>query len=304
MLKFNNIENVKAYTISNGIVLYKNVFKDIDNILSFFKEAELYEENKYMMKKFHNWGQYGIMTEVDSTSFHDFTDGYFNYNEPEEVKQKEVFEKLNDAYNFVKKDFMIKYGNSNIWPSHYKKIDLFNEGDNTKIAFLKYDVEMAKLSELEKFNFTAFHSDYFDQDMDTPGYKLIFTVMIYLNSDYEGGEICFWDGEKIVGYKPEPGDIIAFPSCEPFYHGVLNINNNNRYAIRMNYCAVTDGSKEFKDGTFKLSLNNTNYKVGYSWIKDGSKITTSPGIENNNFVDPPLILTTDKLERVLINAKD
>ena len=163
---------------------------------------------------------------------------------------------------------------------------------------------MAKLSELEKFNFTAFHSDYFDQDMDTPGYKLIFTVMIYLNSDYEGGEICFWDGGKIVGYKPEPGDIIAFPSCEPFYHGVLNINNNNRYAIRMNYCAVTDGSKEFKDGTFKLSLNNTNYKVGYSWIKDGNKITTSPGIENNNFVDPPLILTTDKLERVLIDAKD
>lgn len=304
MLKFNDIKNVKAYKISDGIILYKNVFKNTDDILSFFKEAELYKEDRYMMKKFYDWGQYGVMTEIDSSSFHDFIPGYFNKNEPEEVKQKAVFEKLYDAYKFVKKDFMIKYGNKDIWPSHYKKVDLFNEGDNTKIAFLKYDVEMAKLAELEKFNFTAFHSDYFEQDMDTPGYKLIFTSMIYLNNDYEGGEICFWDGSKLLSYKPEPGDIIVFPSCEPFYHGVLNITNNNRYAIRMNYCAVTDGSKEFKDGSFKKSLNYTNYKVGYKWIKDGNEITTSPGLSNNTLVDPPLKLTLNEMESVLIDAKD
>ena len=306
MIKFNNIENVKAYTISNGIVLYKNVFKDTDDILSFFKEAELYKEDTYMMKKFHNWGQYGMMTEIDSSSFHDFTSGYFDPGEPEEVKQKAVFEKLYSAYQFIKKDFMIKYGSSNIWPSHYNKVDLFNEGINTKIAFLKYDHAMSKVVESDKFefNFTAFHSDYFEQDMDTPGYKLIFTSMIYLNDDYDGGEICFWDGEKLIGYKPEPGDVIVFPSCEPFYHGVLNIKNNDRYAIRMNYCAISDGSKEFKNGTFKPSLNYTNYRVGYNWIKNGKEVITSPESVNNTKVDPPLMLTIDQMESVLIDAKD
>jgi hypothetical protein len=306
MLKFNDIENVKVYKIADGIILYKNVFNNTDDILSFFKEAELYKEDRYMMKKFYDWGQYGVMTEVDSSSFHDFIPGYFNENEPEEVKQKAVFEKLNDAYKFVKKDFMLKYGNKNIWPSHYNKIDLFNEGKNTKIAFLKYETDMVKVIKGEQFefNFTAFHSDYFEQDMDTPGYKLIFTTMMYLNDDYEGGEICFWSGDKMLGYKPEPGDIVVFPSCEPFYHGVLNIYKNNRYAIRMNYCAVTEGSKEFKDGTFKPSLNYTNHKVGYSWIKNGKETITNPELHKNNRIDPPIMLTIDQMERVLIDAKD
>jgi hypothetical protein len=303
MLRFNDIENVKAYKLMDGAILYQNVLKDTEEILSFFKEAELYKEDKYLMKKFEIWGNHGIMTEIDSTSYHGFAPEYFNPDDQEQVKQKKVFEKLEDAYRFVKKDFMIKYGNKDIWPSHYKKVDLFNECENTRIAFLKYDVDLAKKAESQKFNFSAFHSDFFEQDMDTPGYKLIFTVMIYLNDEYDGGEICFWDGKKIVGHKPSSGDIIVFPSCEPFYHGVLNISNSDRYAIRMNYVAVTEGSEEFKNGNFAPSLNYTNYKVGYKWTKDGKETTTSPDLDINTLVDPPLILNLDQMERVLIDAK-
>lgn len=303
MLRFNDIENVNAYKLIDGAILYQNVFKDTEDILSFFKEAELYKEDVYVMKKFEPWGQYGIMTEIDSTSYHRFTPEHFNPDDQEQVKQKAVFEKLEDAYDFVKKDFMIKYGNKDIWPSHYNKVDLFNESENTRIAFLKYDLELANVADLQKINFTAFHSDFFEQDMDTPGYKLIFTVMIYLNDDYEGGEICFWDGKKIVGYKPKPGDIAVFPSCEPFYHGVLNINNANRYAIRMNYTAITEGSKEFKDGNFEPSANYSNYKVGYVWIKDGHKIFTSPEAKEQIKTYPPLILNLDQMEKVVVDAK-
>jgi hypothetical protein len=303
MLRFNDIENVKAYKLIDGVILYQNVLKDTEEILSFFKEAELYKEDKYLMKKFEIWGNHGTMTEIDSTSYHGFAPEYFNPDDQEQVKQKKVFEKLEDAYRFVKKDFMIKYGNKDIWPSHYKKVDLFNECENTRIAFLKYDVDLAKKAESQKFNFSAFHSDFFEQDMDTPGYKLIFTVMIYLNDEYDGGEICFWDGKKIVGHKPSSGDIIVFPSCEPFYHGVLNISNSDRYAIRMNYVAVTEGSEEFKNGNFTPSLNYTNHKVGYRWTKNGKETTTSPDLSINTLVEPPLILNLDQMERVLIDAK-
>lgn len=304
MLNLNEVEDIKAYKISEGVVLYKDVFKNIDDILSFFKEAESYKEDTYMMKKFEQWGQYGTMAEVDSDSFHNFTLKFFNPFNPEEKKQKAIFEKLSNAYKFVKEDFMTKYGSKNIWPSHYSKANIWNEASNTKIAFLKYDHKNVIQGNKIKYNFTAFHSDFFQQDMDTPGYKLIFTVMIYLNDDYDGGEICFWDGEKIVGYKPKAGDIVAFPSCEPFYHGVLDIDKNDRYAIRMNYCSVTDGSEEFKSGNFTPSLNYTNYKVGYRWIDNGVEVIVNPGVKETITVDPPLMLTVDQMEETLIDAKN
>lgn len=300
MSKLNNIENVNVYEISNGIVLYKNVFNNSQDILSFFKEVELYEEDTYVMKKFDVWGNHGIWTEIDSASFHVFRSA----NGEEETKQKFILEKIYEAYTLVKKDFMSKYGNKDIWPKHYSKINLFNEGINAKIAFLKYDSNDKKGDKNSPINVNAFHSDVFQQDMDTPGYKLIFTSMIYLNDDYEGGEICFWDGEKIIGYKPEAGDIIVFPSCEPFYHGVLNTYENDRYAIRVNYCAVTDGSEEFKSRSYNPSLNYTNYKVGYKWIKDGMKYVITPGIKEHMSIQPPAILTVNQMKRVSLDAKN
>lgn len=304
MLNLNEIEDIKAYKISEGVILYKNVFKSVDDILSFFKQSELYKEDTYMMKKFKTWGQYGIETEIDSNTFHEFNLKFFNPYNDEEKKQKFIFEKLSYAYKFVKEDFMVKYGNKDIWPSHYNKVNIFNEANNTKIAFLKYDRKNILEGKKFKFNFTAFHSDFFEQDMDTPGYKLIFTVMIYLNDDYSGGEICFWNGEKLLGYKPKAGDIVVFPSCEPFYHGVLNIGENDRYAIRMNYCSESDGSKEFKSGSFVPSSNLTNYKVGYRWIENGVATVTNPELKECVYVDPPLMLTIDQMESVLIDAKN
>jgi hypothetical protein len=305
MLNINNVENISAYKISEGIILYKNIVKNAEQILSFFKDAEMYQEDTYLMKKFYQWGDYGIMTEVESESFHDFTPEFFNPNDTEQVKQKECLSSIYDAYKFVKKDFMDQYGEKDIWPDSYKKVDLFNEAQSAKIAFLKYDQKnvLKYVDRKTNYNFTAFHSDYFNQDMDTPGYKLIFTVMLYLNDDYEGGEICFWDGEKIIGYKPKAGDIVVFPSCEPFYHGVLNIYNGNRYAIRINYYITTDGSEEFKSGKFEPSLNLTNYKVGYSWTKNGILNLSNPELKNMKNVEPPLILNENEMEEVLLNAK-
>jgi len=300
MSKLNDTKNINVYKIGNGILLYKNVFKDFEDILSFFKEAESYKENIYIMKKFETWGHHGIWTEIDSDNFHIFN----NANTLEEIKQKFILEKIYEAYKFVKKDFMIKYGDKDIWPSHYNKINLFNEGSNAKIAFLKYNTNDSENGKRPPINFNAFHSDVFEQDMDTPGYKLIFTSMMYLNDNYEGGEICFWDQDKVVGYKPEAGDIVVFPSCEPFYHGVLNTYNHERYAIRVNYCAVTEGSKEFKSGSYTPSLNHTNYKVGYKWVKDGMKFITTPGLKEHISIDPPEILNIEKMERVLLDAKD
>jgi hypothetical protein len=292
--------NIEAYTLIPGAVVYKNAFNDIDKLLSFFKEAENYTEDTYIMKKFHEWGSYGIMTEIDSQSINS---NPLDINKEEDLRQRIIFQNIYNSYKYISKDYISKYGNKDIWPSSYKKVDLTTEAKNTKIAFLKYKHD--KISKSKEFSATSspFHSDYFEQDMDSPGYKLIFTVMLYINDDYDDGEICFFDGTKIVGYKPKAGDAVVFPSCEPFYHGVLTTYKNDRYAIRMNYCIEAEASDEFKSGTYVKPSNQTNYKVPFIWEKDGVVFVSSPGMkELSTWVLPPTILTVDQMERVQLNA--
>ena len=65
---------------------------------------------------------------------------------------------------------------------------------------------------------------------------------IYFNDDYEGGEIDFVMGDKLVKYKPEAGDLLVFPSGHPDYlteegkpylHGVMPSYNKNKFLSRM-----------------------------------------------------------------------
>jgi hypothetical protein len=52
-------------------------------------------------------------------------------------------------------------------------------------------------------------------------------TLIYLNDDYEGGEIYFPDHG--VGFKPQPGDLLCFPDNPDFVHGVAEIASGTRY---------------------------------------------------------------------------
>jgi hypothetical protein len=101
-----------------------------------------------------------------------------------------------------------------------------------------------------------FHTDFYQRDADVPGLKAEYTITMYLNDDYDGGEIDFriFDrGEndmRIVGdrlvpidenygeipeiaYKPQAGDVIIFPSRPPFYHGVRRVLTGTKYFARM-----------------------------------------------------------------------
>jgi hypothetical protein len=72
----------------------------------------------------------------------------------------------------------------------------------------------------------------------------------------------------------------------------------------MNYCIQTEGSDEFKSGSYTKSSNQTNYKVPFMWEEDGVVFLTSPGMKDlSTWVLPPKILNTDQMERVRINAQ-
>jgi hypothetical protein len=65
------------------------------------------------------------------------------------------------------------------------------------------------------------------------GYEFLTnSSVIYLNDDYEGGEIYF--PELGLEYSPRAGDGIFFPCDSPrFVHGVKRITSGDRYTIAM-----------------------------------------------------------------------
>lgn len=58
-------------------------------------------------------------------------------------------------------------------------------------------------------------------------YIVDYGSVIYLNDDYEGGEIYFPD--QGIDFKPKAGTVVFFPSNNMFIHGVKEITNGNRY---------------------------------------------------------------------------
>jgi predicted 2-oxoglutarate/Fe(II)-dependent dioxygenase YbiX len=53
------------------------------------------------------------------------------------------------------------------------------------------------------------------------------SAVLYLNDDYEGGELNFKD--QNITIKPEAGSIVIFPSVAPFYHESKEIISGNKY---------------------------------------------------------------------------
>lgn len=52
-------------------------------------------------------------------------------------------------------------------------------------------------------------------------------TLIYINSDYTGGEIYFPDYD--ISVKPDSGDLVCFPDTPEFVHGVKPITEGIRY---------------------------------------------------------------------------
>jgi hypothetical protein len=54
-----------------------------------------------------------------------------------------------------------------------------------------------------------------------------YSMVIYLNDDYKGGEAYFKN--KKFAYKPKAGDLLIYSSDEEYNHGVLKIKSGTRY---------------------------------------------------------------------------
>lgn len=91
---------------------------------------------------------------------------------------------------------------------------LYNSG--TKYGINKYYENM----------YMGPHVDWNEQNFD-----ITYTIVVYLNDDYEGGELFFVDPEINLKIKPKKGSIVMFPSVLPYLHQSCEITSGRKMLI-------------------------------------------------------------------------
>lgn len=147
------------------------------------------------------------------------------------------------------------HAGSNILKYHGRPATEDELKGKTKISGEKHDTTKGQAGGTEKHTL-PFHTDFYQADALKPGPKAEYTITIYLNDDYVGGEIDYriFEGNfedmrmengdisamdpsygeipKIM-YRPQAGDIIIFPSRPPYYHGVRRVEAGIKKFVRM-----------------------------------------------------------------------
>jgi Rps23 Pro-64 3,4-dihydroxylase Tpa1-like proline 4-hydroxylase len=189
-----------------GLVYYKNIIPDPQNIIDAVNKIdERYSKNE-------NSGHH---TDVRAWSPWTYGDLHFNdqkfFPPPEQISPqdyyyKEMFEVTTVMYRALDEGF--KHYTTKIYPFAENNIKTREESIN-----------------LLRYGKTGHLPAHQDQGVSS---RVLSTVM-YLNDNYEGGEIEFINsGVKI---KPEAGSIIFFPSNFLYIHEVHPITSGLRYSM-------------------------------------------------------------------------
>lgn len=70
------------------------------------------------------------------------------------------------------------------------------------------------------------HVDWNEQNSD-----ITYTIVVYLNDDYEGGELFFVEPDINIKIKPKKGSIVMFPSVLPYLHQSCEITSGRKMLI-------------------------------------------------------------------------
>jgi len=236
-----NLEWIELYP---KIHVYRNVLPDPQNLYRIMKESDASAEGKFYLKFWDPWAHFGTYTQIKS---------------PQEAELAEKGKRFDDEKFFADSaaQAYIKV------ISHYTKYtgeELRPSDRFSGMSFSKYNEEI----DIMKNNMTMqYHTDYINSQRDMPGPKFFITCTMYINDDYEGGDIEFFVDGDLINHKPQAGDIVVFPSIQPYYHGVKIIKGGNKHFVRNFVMRDYEGSPEW--------LEQQRVVGAYNWMKQEQK---------------------------------
>lgn len=254
------------------VYVTKNPFDNLNEIHNFFINKN--DNNLMYLSEWNDNSHKGIVSKRC---------GFTNAIEMQPAKnvnnkEKEVLEQIRQKRNETYNEYVELVKDNPIWNG-----ELISLKENSDSWYRNgYDIfchEGLPLSKSKENVYALnYHTDanFADYGQD----QHVVTTMMYLNDDYEHGEIEFFfkeDGvDKVLCYKPAAGDFITFPSFFPYFHGVRAPYGGERYTIRTSvnfkFDSVVEKNKirfseyfgEFEDIKDRVSLENYIYVDGRS----------------------------------------
>lgn len=205
----------KVYYYPDGVKNFKELMNTIDE-LDKLNNNEPWENWKSSNDDSHIYGQ---TKSFDKNQIN-------TMEEPYKSKMNYIFDTVMDSFYDVCKDYATSIGDND----EPRLFPVFN--------IKKYDSGIGMGS----------HYDQLDGDK-----TLRYSLVMYLNDDFEGGEISFVlspyenvndapspsldydiavkNNEIAFGIKPKAGSIIIFPSSAPYYHTAHIVKSNFKYMV-------------------------------------------------------------------------
>lgn len=227
------------FEIYPKVDVYKNLLPDSKRLAEIVKDSYYSSKGKHYLREWDQWSIFGAYTQQK----HD-------PNEPRE------YGKMYDDEKYLSDSVYMAYSKaiSNYIARH--NLTLPPGASLLSSSFSKYDVNVDVMNNNMSMQY---HTDYIISERDMPGSKFFLTCTTYLNDDYVGGEIEFLMDGKQYPYKPDSGDILVFPSTEPYFHGVRTITSGEKFFVRNFVSYPYSGSEEW--------LNNQRYYGAVKWAK-------------------------------------
>lgn len=233
-------------------LLLKEIYESQDQIIDAHKTTP--EESAYL-------DQHGLQPQKrnDNTLIYKWTPWYTfglrsiwsESNDPKKSKKEHVdgYNIIKDAITKVHFDYIDEWKDKGKWTYNIKNWDINapEEDDASNMILSTFELLQHRLNLDEEYTIQV-HTDWHNHRKEEPGPKQIITYTVYLNDDYEGGEVDFVDEEnkKVFVYKPKKGDITVFPSGKPFWHGARAVKSEpSKIFIRTFSIFRYGGSKEW-----------------------------------------------------------
>ena len=193
-----------------NIVYFSEIVPDVDNIISSIEST-----NSLAITKWEIWNAYG---ESDGDPYG-------------EVKY--MSKHLLDAETNQKTVETSKYIISTLINSMSLAAETYAKIYNIDSNLLQYAIDALNMPGTKYGINKYFENQYMGPHVDWNEYNsdITYTIVVYLNDNYEGGELFFVDPDINIKIKPKKGSIVMFPSVLPYLHQSCKITEGRKMLI-------------------------------------------------------------------------
>lgn len=189
-----------------NIVYFKGVIKNYQEIIDAIESL-----SNDAVSEWRPWNGHGSST---------------RYGDIKDVRKDKIVE-INSDKDRAKAAFAINCLTNKMSECAIEYADIFNIDRDALYYAVSLLTDPRTTMGINKYDEGAFMGSHVDFNEDN--YYLAYTIVVYLNDDYEGGELYFNDLDITI--KPEAGSIIMYPSSAPYAHQSLKVLKGRKMLI-------------------------------------------------------------------------